>query len=139
MGDISVEDHLEAGEAVVAQGAVVQDAVLVNFSPSLLPSAISFTVRSNGTIFGLLLVEQIRSGQSLEMIEIRKTTTERERGATNPDSDLLREWGDVHVVIQDDGARRLHVPLDALALHEDHLGVVVRIRAHLELAHLKGE
>ena len=72
MRDISVEDHLEAGEAVVAQGAVVQDAVLVNFSPSLLPSAISFTVRSNGTIFGLLLVEQIRSGQSLEMIEIRE-------------------------------------------------------------------
>ena len=125
MGDISVEDHLEAGEAVVAQGAVVQDAVLVNFSPSLISSAISFTVRSNKTIFGLPLAEQIRSGQSLEMIEIRKTT--RERGATYPDSDLLREWGDVHVVIQDDGARRLHVPLDALALHEDHLGVVVRI------------
>ena len=89
-------------------------------------------------VFGLQLAEQIRSGQSLEMIEIRKTTRERE-GASNPDSDLLREWGDVHVVIQDDGARRLHVPLDALALYEDHLGVVVGIRAHLELAHLKGQ
>ena len=72
MGDISVEDHLEAGEAVVAQGAVVQDAVLVNFSPSLISSAISFTVRSNKTIFVLPLAEQIRSGQSLEMIEIRE-------------------------------------------------------------------
>ena len=44
MGDISVEDHLEAGEAVVAQGAVVQDAVLVNFSASLSSAICSFTV-----------------------------------------------------------------------------------------------
>lgn len=62
------------------------------------------------------------------------------RRETNHDhSYLLREWRDVHVVIEHYRSRRLHVPLDALALHENHLGVIVRIGAHLELALLGKE
>ena len=77
MGHVSVQDHLEAGQGVVAQGPVAQDAI------------------------------------------------------------DLPEWCDLDVVVEDDRSRRLDVALDSGALQEDHLGVVVRVGPHLELAPLK--
>ncbi len=43
----------------------------------------------------------------------------------------------VHFVVEHDGAGLFHVALNARTLEEDHLGVVVRVRANLELASLR--
>ena len=72
-----MQDHLESGQGVVAQGPVAQDPV------------------------------------------------------------DLPQRRDLDVVVENDRPRRLDVALDSGALQEDHLGVVVRVRPHLELAPLK--
>ena len=48
----------------------------------------------------------------------------------------LQRIGD-DVIVEDDGAGRLHITFDTRAFQKDHLGVVVRIGAHLELATLE--
>lgn len=59
------------------------------------------------------------------------------KGAVAEDAIADLQRVDFHVVVQDNRPGRLHVALDPGALQEDHLGVVVRVGAHLKLAFLQ--